>query len=305
MSANFYEIDEILNEAVMTGVPSIILEGIDDIEIYTRIAESANFQVEFYAVESIDGYGQGCDNVIAAVTDLNSIVSEKYKLENNVLGIIDKDVRDFRQELPSVEPMLVLNYYSIESHFVSKFIVESILDQCVKATRDILDDTLCKVIMDEIETKLLDIYYFSLESLKNALEPEYLADFSYSMKPGRLNDFKLKSTIYNKRDDLDKFAASKALTPCLNTLKIITKGKWLIDAFAIELINSIEGLKDKCRSHQIKTCKSCVIDAYDKCFYRIKDGFNKNTIVSLACTNVIGDEFNYIVDRINMIKKSA
>lgn len=305
MSANSYEIDEILNEAVMTGVPSIILEGIDDIEVYTRIAEKLNFDVEFYAVESIDGFGQGCDNVIGAIRELNLIDNSRYKLRDNVLGIIDKDVRDFRGEIPDIEPILVLNYYSIESHFVSKYIVEHTLNLCVKATKDLLDKELYKIIMDEVEVKLLDLYYLSLESLKNSLDKSYHADFSYSMKSGRLKDLKAKTAVYQKREELDEFAASKALTPCLDTLKVIAKGKWLIDAFAIELVNIIEGLKGKCREKQIVTCKSCLIEAYDKCFYRIKDGFNKNTVISLALTHVMGDEFDYIVDRINMIKESA
>ena len=66
-----YEIDEILNEAIMTGVPSIIVEGIDDVPIYSKISKGLPFNVEVYAVENISGYTEGCEQVISAIKNIN------------------------------------------------------------------------------------------------------------------------------------------------------------------------------------------------------------------------------------------
>ncbi len=305
MYKNLYEIDEILNEAVMTGVPTIIVEGIDDIEIYNEIARSVPFDVEVYAVEYIDGFGEGCEQVIKALKELNEIPNTKNNLMNHVLGIIDKDVRDYRGEIPDVKPILILNYYSIESHFISKNIINSTLSLCSKASQELITDQLCTDIMNDVENKLLDLYYISLESLKHSLEKEYETSFRYSFTSGRIQDQKIKAVIASKKEELDKFACDQGLEPSLETLKSITKGKWLIDVFSYELINIIKSLQGLCETHKILTCKSCIIKAYDKCLYRIKDGINNNTIKSLAITNTDGTDFKYIIDRITNIKKCA
>lgn len=305
MSGNCYEIDELLNEAVMTGTPILIVEGIDDISVYSEIVLKVPFDIEIYAIENIKGYGEGCLHVVAAIEELNTIKNSNHSLSNHILGIIDKDVRDFRKEMPNIEPLLVLNYYSIESHFVSKTIIEHILKLCTKADKELITDDLCQMIMDEIETKLLDLYYISLESLKNSLEPEYESSFSYSFPSGRTSDKKTKDLILSKREELDTFASKNNLTPCLDTLKIITKGKWLIDVFSAELLNSINNLKGKCEKQIIHSCKLCVTSAYDKCLYRIRDGFTKKTIKSLALSDVEGSEFNYIIKSIKNMKQSA
>ena len=297
-----YEIDEVLNEAIMTGVPALIVEGVDDIPIYSQITSKISFKTEIYAVETIQGYSEGCEQVISAITDLNALPNQNYRLPNHILGIIDKDVRDYRGELPQIEPILVLNYYSIESHFVSKSIIEHTLKLCTKANRELITEELVQIIMDEIETKLLDLYYFSLESLRKSLERDYNADFSYSYSCGRINDVVVKSKICSKKDELDKFASNHNLQPNLNALKKITKGKWLIDVFSSELLKSINNLQEKCKEDLIVTCKSCATNAFDKCLYRIREGFTKKTINSLILSNTDSSEFTYIIDRIRGIK---
>jgi hypothetical protein len=159
--------------------------------------------------------------------------------------------------------------------------------------------------MDEVETKLLDLYYFSLESLRNSLETDYDASFSYSYSCGRIKDQTIRQSLQTKRNELDTFALQHNLTPCLDTLKSISKGKWLIDVFATELLSNIGNLHTKCRESRISSCKSCITGAYEKCLYRINDGFTKKSIKSLALSHPKSEEFDYIVDRIIQIKESA
>lgn len=305
MSGCCYEIDELLNEAIITGVPAIIVEGIDDISVYDEISANVPFDVEVYAIENIEGYTEGCEQVISAIENLNSLQSDTHPINEHILGIIDKDVRDYRDELPEIEPLLVLNYYSIESHFVSKEIISNILRLSSKANRELISDELCNTIMSEIETKMLDLYYFSLESLRNSIEPDYPASFSYSYAVGRIRDPKTRHDVLEKRNDLDIFATSLGISPCIDTLKSISKGKWLVDVFSQELLANINDLQEKCAQNTIETCKSCISEAFDKCLYRIKEGFTKKTIKSLALTSIEGAEVDYIQDRIARIKGAA
>ncbi|WDG94107.1 DUF4435 domain-containing protein [Pseudomonas chlororaphis] len=282
----------------MTGVPSLIVEGIDDIEIYINLTRRVPFDVEVYAVEHIEGYGQGCGEVIKAIAALENIPQTQYKLPSHILGVIDKDVRDYRGELPTSPAILVLKYYSIESHFISKAIIANTLRLCTKTSQDMITEELCDLIMSEIEVKLLDLYYHSLEALKNATQAGYAADFAYSFTPGRIKDVQAKALIEAKRSELDQFADSLNITRSIDSVKCIARGKWLIDVFSDELVYCIERLQNLCRAHTINSCLSCITNAYDKCLYRMKDGFNKNTIKSLAASHVAGVEFDYIVNRI-------
>lgn len=302
MSGVCYEIDELLNEAVITGVPVVIVEGIDDISIYDEISTRVPFDVEIYAIENIEGFSEGSYQVISAIEDLNSLPNDKHVLSNHILGIIDKDVRDYRHEIPEVEPLLILNYYSIESHFVSKNVISNILILSSKTNRDLVSDELCSGMMGEIETGLLELYYFSLESLRNSIEPTYAESFAYSYAAGRIYDDQTRQNVLDKQHELDAFATSLAISPSIDTLKSISKGKWLIDIFSQKLLDNMEGLQEKCAESSIKTCKSCISQAFDKCLYRIKDGFTKKTIKNLVLSNVEGADVKYIADRIASIK---
>lgn len=305
MTGIFFEVDEVLNESIMTGVPSLIVEGIDDIGIYIDLVKRVPFDVEVYAVEHIEGYGQGCGEVIKAITALENLPQTQYELPSYVLGVIDKDVREYRGELPNSPAILVLKYYSIESHFISKAIIANTLKLCTKSSQNMINEELCDLIMSEIEVKLLDLYYHSLEALKNATQAGYAADFAYSFTPGRIKDAQAKALIQAKKTELDQFAESLNITKNIDSIKCIARGKWLIDVFSDELVTHIENLQNLCRTHTINSCLSCITTAYDKCLYRMKDGFNKNTIKSLAASHVTGMEFDYIVNRISEFRPEA
>ncbi|NPS73173.1 hypothetical protein [Pseudomonas aeruginosa] len=300
-----YEVDEILNEAVMTGVPSIIVEGIDDICIYEGISKKSPFLVEVYAVEYIDGFGEGCDEVVRAVSEIEQIPSSNHKVSDHVLGVIDKDVRDFRNELPESDAVLTLKYYSIESHFVSKAIIQHTLSLCTRSTQELVTEELCDFIMSELEPRLLKIYYHCLESLKNAVVRDYDAAFAYSYNYGRLRDTNAQRIINEKKEELDIFAASMSIDASMESIKRIARGKWLIEIFSEELLAYINGLQKMCKDGAVSTCKCCLNAAFDKCLYRIREGIGKNAIKGLAFSNTEGAEFGYIVQRISSLKGSV
>lgn len=305
MNTFSYKIHEILNAAIMTRIPVIIVEGIDDTSIYEKIASNVSFDIEVYPVENIDGFSGGSNQVIQAIENLNTIECGEHELSSHILGIIDKDVRDFEGNVPKIEPLLMLNYYSIESHFVSKSVISEILTIVSKMNKALIRHEFCDAMLDEVESNLMNLYYFSLESLKKALNPDYSGCFSYRFPAGRIKDQTIKQAVMNKRKELDEFASTLRLNPCLDTLKIITKGKWLIESFSSELFASIGKLQEKCRQGVIVSCMPCRSQEYEKCLYRLKKGFMAKTIESIALSSVGGVEFDYIVNRLSRIKQSA
>ena len=302
MAVGTYEIDELLNEAIITGTPVILVEGIDDIPIYEKISSSLDFDVEVYAIENIEGYTEGCEQVINAITELNLLDNTRHPLNENILGIIDKDVRDFRGEVPNLDALFMLNYYSIESHFLTKGNILNVLKLTTKANKSLLSEELISIMMDEIETSLFDIYYFSLESLRKALDPDYQSSFCYSYSFGRIYDETTRVSVLNKKDELDVFASDLGVFCDFDTLKKISKGKWLLDLFSHEILKSINKLPSKCVQNSIEKCRSCTTGIYDKCMYKIKDGFNKNAIKGLIFSSVDEADVDYIKYRINTIR---
>lgn len=292
-----YEIDEIYNESIMTGIPAVIVEGVTDLEVYALIAGHLEFDLEIFAVENIEGFAEGSIHVIAAIEELYSLPAISSPVSSHVLGIIDKDVRDFRNELPTSEALFILKYYSIESHFITKDIVRYIAMTCTKGTSDLISEQVLDLIQSEIEENLSKLYYLSLESLKCALEPGYAADFQYSYASGRTKNEVEIEKVLAKKADLDLFADSKGISLSIETLKVISRGKWLIYQFSISVAKSLKNLHASCGKHNIEKCKFCRTGSPEKCLLKIKDGFNRNTIESLALCRVDPNECGYIIER--------
>jgi hypothetical protein len=132
MNADALGIDELFIEAIMTEVPCVLVEGIDDIEIYSQLSEQLEVKPEVYAIETVKGFTVGCEQVIKAINRLDELPPCEHAIVDHMLGIIDKDVREFRNQLPQSEAILVLKYYSIESHFISSTVIEQLLAPVLK-----------------------------------------------------------------------------------------------------------------------------------------------------------------------------
>ena len=79
-----YEADELLNEAIMSDTPIVIVEGTDDIPLYEDLIKSLNKNIEVYASENliISGNISGCVGVVNSLNKINefsqNINIEKY-----------------------------------------------------------------------------------------------------------------------------------------------------------------------------------------------------------------------------------
>lgn len=299
-----YEVDEILNLAIMSKTPYLIVEGVDDIGLYEAIARSAAVNCEVYSVEMIDGLAGGNNAVTNAMDILNSLsLAPGKNVANYVLGIVDRDARYYRGEMPTLSSILCLDFYSIESHFASKSAIKSIINKITRiSSKDEID---IDVIFHAIENNLSDVYYFSLDALKNAVDPTYQSVVGFSSNIGRRKDANTISKLQALKNDLDMFAASFNLCASMAVMRKFVKGTWLLSAFSDELYKEIEPLVKKCKSNLIKQCRMCELDVKSPCLYQIRDGFNKNSIYSLMPDLVGMPELQYIKDRMVNVAANA
>lgn len=294
MSALNFSIYEILNAAIMTNTPAIIVEGVDDVRIYESLADQSLERSAVFSAKWIEELSAGgASSVADAIKLLRDPPSSKRLIEDYVLGIIDRDVKPYRSELPNDDAILVLKYYSIESHFVDEETIPSAVQRFTRVPNSLVKEFSASTLMNNIEPKLLDVYYFALESLVAATQNGYTACFSYSEKIGRKNDPYTRSTVLEKCPALDVFAASYGLSPELATIKKISKGKWLLSVFCESLFQELKSLNQLCSSGAIKKCNSCASGHPEECLYKARDGVSSKTIYSLLIDSDI-TELQYI-----------
>lgn len=301
---NKFEADEVLNLAIMEKTAYIIVEGVDDIRIYEDIAGSAGVVCEIYSVEMLEGLSGGNDGVIEAMEIIESLrMPEGKSADQYVMGVIDRDVRYYRNDMPIMGSIFSLSAYSIESHFVSKFSIKPSVNRLTRVSlRDEIDEDL---IYSKVEGNIFDIYYFSLDALKNALDPNYQSVVGFSSNPGRRKDAHTVAQLHSRKADLDAFAATLCLTSDIESLRKFVKGKWLLTAYAEELFREIEQLVAKCKGLEVKQCRMCELDNSAPCLYRLRDGLNKNSLYSILKDFVNIPDFEYIRDAFKFLAATA
>jgi hypothetical protein len=299
-----YQADELLNLAIMEKIPYIIVEGIDDIRIYEEIASSINIQCEIYSVEMLEGLSGGNDGVIDAMGIAESLVMPDGKsVDQFMMGVIDRDARYYRNEMPTLRSIFSLKTYSIESHFVSKFTINLSINKLTrKSLRDEID---INSIYANLEKNISDLYYFSLDALKNAVDPSYKSIVAFSTKPGRRKDAHTVTQLLSRKDALDAFANTLSLTSDIESLRKFVKGKWLLTAYAEELFKEIGQLVAKCKSLEIKQCCMCGLDNSSPCLYQLKGGLNKNSLYSILKEFVSVPDLDYIRDAFKNLSATA
>lgn len=301
---NKYEADEILNLAIMSKTPYIVVEGVDDIRIYEDIANSANVACEVYSVDMLEGLSGGNDGVIEAmeiIESLNMPIGKSAK--DFVMGVIDRDSRYFRGEMPVLASVFSLNTYSLESHFVSSFTIKPSIDRLTRIS--VTDEIDVNAIYLRVEANIFDVYYFSLEALRNAIDPNYQSIVGFSASAGRRKDTNTIAQLQSIKDDLDNFAAGLHLTSDIDSLRKFVKGKWLLTAYAEELFYEIEQLVTKCKASAIKQCRMCELDHKAPCLYQLRGGLNKNSLYSILKDFIEIPDFDYIKDAFKSLSDTA
>ncbi|WP_423162608.1 hypothetical protein [Stenotrophomonas maltophilia] len=296
-------IDEILNESIMSSTRMIIVEGANDPKIYLSIADECDVEADVHCIGNIDGYGGGCNGIIDAIGSLCRFESPSRSIKNHILGIIDKDTRDFRQEIPAIPAILTLKYYSIESHFTGPDSFRYCINTYTRAHHTQIPERFLDACYSKINEDLMDIYYPSLDALRHSLEPGYEADCQYSFTSGRLDGADLRAAISQKTANLDQFAASKRITKNRETLNLIAHGRWLLSKFANRVHQIISTMHDSCGSPDLPSCRFCVTGDKGGCSHKIKEGITFKTIYSTVTENTKIESIDYIRNRISSMKE--
>jgi hypothetical protein len=304
MGAMEFNLEEIYIQSIMTKIATVIVEGVDDVPVYDSICSHLNKKYDVIAVENIDNFAEGSVGVIQAMEKISFMPSCSHIPKSYILGIIDKDVRDYRNEVPQNDLVFMLNQYSMESHFVSEEALKGIINRSIKATSNLKDEKLNEFIFQKVQESISELYLYSLEALKGATDSTYDSDFSYSYKYGRIKDPVIKQKMDIKKTPLMTYAHSLGITECINSLKKISKGKWLLSYFCEQLEKIFQNLPSDCNNSHIEKCQFCINEALNKCQYKLKEGITHITIKSFALEEVEGAELNYIRSRLEIMLPS-
>ncbi|EJS4016456.1 hypothetical protein NW014_004117 [Vibrio parahaemolyticus] len=294
------EADELLNEAIMSETPVLIVEGIDDIGVYENISMSIGKTCEVYAAENISGISEGCRGVITCIDNIRQ-ASNDFDITPYILGIVDRDTRPYRNETPEDDAILLLNWYSMESHFLTNNATEFVIRNLTKVTNSLLSDDLIQQVHATVKSQLDWLYYISLEALKGSCHESYQSCVGYSMGIGEIKGRNLSAEVIQKQAELDAFATQKGITNCWDELLKICKGKWIFTEYCYQLKSQINLLKNKCETSEIEQCQFCLSETFDKCLYKLKNTYNENHIQDMIMNHIHTGSFNYVKARLSQM----
>jgi hypothetical protein len=290
-----YKAVELLNLAIMTKVPVLIVEGRDDIAIYQRLAESVGRRCSVFASENLVA-SPGCVGVIRNISEIRER-SGMMDITPYVLGIIDRDARYYRKEIFEDDALLILHYYSIESHFVSKEAVRYIAEKTTRITGELLSEESCELIFNEIKSDLDVLYLCSLEALKNACDRNYDAELGYSEKIRSIIKQGKPDRLIAKEQELAAFADSIGVDKSWESILTICKGKWVFQVFIDTLISKLASLPEMCKTNAVAKCQYCVREVYQNCMYALTANFSSSHMEQILLQDVQQPSLSYIKNR--------
>jgi DNA-binding Xre family transcriptional regulator len=297
--------------ARMTNRPLTIVEGVDDIQFYDRLSLKIQKKFKIVAIENINSYSEGCRQVLKATIDFQEKLHDEEINLRYFLAIIDKDVTDFRNQSINMPGLFTLKYYSYETHFLTAYNLSSTIKFITAVTDDLLDQQLIVEIDENLKSELLSqLFYFSLEALKNSIDPYYNALIGYKTIPNTddkvtvellLNNTELIQKLELKKSELDIFANGLQIESTYENLKKICKGKWLLVAYSKALNKRIKSLKEDCKSQAIQQCQFCSNSTYEKCLYKTKVTYQDSQLKEIIQYKIDIVEVDYILDRMRFL----
>ncbi|WP_336778011.1 hypothetical protein [Pantoea sp. USHLN256] len=292
------EYDELLNEAIMSETPILVVEGVDDVPVYENLCFSLGGNHEVIAVQNLKGKHEGSKSVVSFIEEVN-MLGFSGELERYILGVIDRDARFYRGELNALPGLFVLKWYSMESHFITHDAIKAVLIQCTGLSRKLITDELINEIYDEIIELIMPMYFVGLESLRNACELEYASLASYSMSVDHLRNTGAFDEILAKKQELGEFAFSKSIDFDVNGLFEVCKGKWVLNEFSKVLIRKIKNLKLRCGAKEIECCQFCHEEPSSLCSYKFESNYDTAQIRSIIKRHEGFTMFDYLKQRLS------
>lgn len=296
-------IEELYMESIMSNSSTIIVEGHDDIPLYEKLSSDIGKNIQVIAVENIDGCNAGCDNVIRCIEEIQDLINEVDLGENYILGIIDRDARFYREEVPNLKCLFILEYYSFESHFTTEYGLKKILPIVCGISEKAIDEKLIQYLKKDLVNDFEQLFYISLEALKVACEQGYCGEYQYSQSAGYVfgkdNLSQHLPKINEKRKDLDSFAEQHDISK--SDLPKIAKGKWYIHVYADSIFKNIKNLPQACKKEIINQCQYCKNGNYSNCMYKTGCNFQLGQIIRLLLGQYDANELLYIKQRISQL----
>ncbi len=302
-----YDLFDLLNVAIITDTPFVLVEGKDDPQIYYRIAQEINKKIEVYPINTIEEYSSGCDNVVKAIFKLQPKFEERPDNINRLVCIIDRDVKPYRElgefeiDYTQLKGLFILRYYSIETYFATKRNAGKIIEKLTYIPAEMIDNDLLQFVEKDFISFNPILYLVSLEALKNACTKNYATIVGYeddSIKDSNRIMF-LYSQIETKRYELELFATQKGV--CIDDIKKICKGKWYLYHYVNKLNDKIKTLQTHCQNNHIKQCKSCEVQHYEDCYYKYKTGYQPIGLYNDIFEYVDTEECDDIIRRLNQL----
>ncbi|AFO87889.1 hypothetical protein PGA2_c18930 [Phaeobacter inhibens 2.10] len=283
----------------MSGQPILIIEGRTDIQAYDKLRSRLSIKVNLKPVELVKDYGEGNDQVIQLIRDLETIDRTGQLVSGNVIGVIDKDVRDFRGEVPESDHIVVLKNYSIESYFVCESVLDGCILQATSAPKDGRISAISRDVFNRFTEYCDDLYLASLDALRGAIEFEHSAKFGYSNSFGNLKNTALRSAIRNERTELEAFAGNRGLERSVNSMRSFVKGKVFLDALCSHVVSELKNLPSVCENSDEVCCDYCTAGTRNKCLYKVKPAVSASTIRNTILDQFPNIEFRELIEEIN------
>ncbi|MDE7542858.1 hypothetical protein NGE73_08495 [Bacillus cereus] len=300
----YNSIGQLITRARFEKKPLIVVEGVDDVTVYEIFAQNAKLNASIRAVETIPGYGEGCEHVKKFIENAQEEINNSPINEKFLLGIIDKDASYYRGvSISHLKCLLMLDVYSYESHFVTQGHVNHILNNILHSKSGV-NTNVINYIMSDLQTIFNDLYYVSLEALKNACVTDYHGLLGYSHSYGQIkNTHDLIHDVLDKKPELDLYATSHKIS--FRDFKSVIKGKWLLESFIENIYSKISILSHNCKNNTLAhgqvRCHFCENKIYDKCSWRIRRHYPKNSLYNLLLQYIDPTETQYIIDRLKML----
>lgn len=268
-----HDLFNIVNVAIMLNEPIVIVEGKDDYQIYQHIAEEINPKIQVYQVNEFENYEEGCTGVIKCIEVLQPKFDERVGNVKKVLGIIDRDVRHFRGELPThLKGLFITKHYSIETYFATRENLRKLISKISYSPLQDITNEILAFVESNFQNSLESLYLLSLEALKNACIQDYEAKVEYDFSPAKISASHFLENVTPQLDaktaDLVVFAQSKNVS--IQDIKLIAKGKWYLYWFVNQCYTKIKELKENCQNASITQCRSCKVGNQHNCLFKLK-----------------------------------
>jgi len=290
--------DAIIN-AVMIKKPLVVVEGKDDLPIYTKLAKTISGNTNVKPIQYFKDCSSGCSEIERKVEEVNNIYSHEHKAYDYFLGVVDRDAKEFRGEIKNYDGIFYLDTYSFENSFVSKNTLLSIVENITTLTSNELTEDLSGILLEKINSSLTEFYYVTLEALKNAVERDYegLIGFSDGYEKALKNP-NIRSQLMQKREELDVFASNNNLSCCcILNFGHFCKGKWHLQYFLTRIKEYAKTLSSFC-GENIEQCPYCKVQDYSNCLYKVKSNIDISHLIAFMKSDLNNANFGSIENKL-------